>query len=318
LVEEQLDKVGIALVKSLSYSAELGVASEDVVFLRPYFDKVFRETDVVLVAVYTEDGTPLLINKKIPAEDSISTETIQRTIRSGNVVKTKSYTAGGEEFYDFYAPIFFGEIITLEGDQVKELGGFARVGLSLGSIINQVRRIIILGMSITCALCVLGIFLSFVIANRLVRPIKALEQGAQAITKGDFDYRIKVKTGDEIEDLANAFNKMAQAVGSSRKVLEETKSILEVKVQARTEELQELADALEDKVEMRTKQLSQRVNELERFYRLTVGRELKMIDLKKELKAIREGDIKPSKKIEKADINSEKSLADVEKQNKSS
>ena len=315
MVEEQLDKVGIALAKSLSYSAELGVAAEDVIFLKPYFDKVFKETDVILVAVYTEDGVPLLVNKKIPAEDSLSTETMQRIIRNGNVVKTRSYTTEGEEFYDFYAPIFFGEIITLEGDQAKELGGFARVGLSLSSIINQVRMIIILGLSITCVLCILGIFVSFIIAGRLVKPIKALEQGAQAFAKGDFDYRIKVNTGDEIEDLANAFNKMAKDVGVSRKVLEETKSILEVKVQARTEQLQEFADNLENKVERRTKELSQRVNELERFHKLTVGRELKMIDLKKELKAFREGINKPLRKAKKGDINSEKSLADVEKQN---
>jgi len=316
LVEQQLTQVGFSLVKSLSYSSEVGVESENVIFLKPYFDKVFKETEVVLLAVYTKDGEPLLINKKIPADDEIPAEVMQDMEIYGNVVKTRSYTEGGEEFYDFYVPIFSSE--GLEGDQVKELSGFARVGLSMRSITNQVKIILLLGLSITILLCILGIFISFLIANRLVKPIKALEQGTQAFAKGDFGYRIKIKTGDEIEDLADAFNRMAQALGSSRRALEETKEILEIKVGDRTEELQELADKLEDKVERRTGQLSRRVDELERFHRLTVGRELKMIELKKELRSLRNGINGSPKKTKKDDVNSEKSLADVEKQNQSS
>lgn len=47
----------------------------------------------------------------------------------------------------------------------------------------------------------------------------------------------------------------------------------------------ELQTSLEEKVRERTKELQERLNELERFHRLTVGRELKMIELKKELRA---------------------------------
>ncbi len=69
--------------------------------------------------------------------------------------------------------------------------------------------------------------------------------------------------------------------------LEEAKSVLEIKVQARTKELEELAQDLEEKVKQRTKELQKRIDELERFHRLTVGRELKMLDLKKEIRKLR-------------------------------
>jgi len=62
---------------------------------------------------------------------------------------------------------------------------------------------------------------------------------------------------------------------------------LEIRVAARTKELQELNKSLEEKVQERTRELQERLNELERFHRLTVGRELKMIELKKELEQLR-------------------------------
>ncbi len=46
----------------------------------------------------------------------------------------------------------------------------------------------------------------------------------------------------------------------------------------------ELQGSLEQKVQERTKELQQRVEELERFRKLTIGRELKMIELKKKLR----------------------------------
>lgn len=61
---------------------------------------------------------------------------------------------------------------------------------------------------------------------------------------------------------------------------------MEIKVKARTRELQELNKTLEKQVGDRTKELKKRLDELERFNKAVVGRELKMIELKKELKRL--------------------------------
>jgi len=49
-----------------------------------------------------------------------------------------------------------------------------------------------------------------------------------------------------------------------------------------------LQENLEKKVKERTKELQEKVEELEKFHKLTVGRELKMIELKKEIKKLKE------------------------------
>ncbi|MDD5750251.1 MAG: cache domain-containing protein [Candidatus Pacebacteria bacterium] len=131
---------------------------------------------------------------------------------------------------------------------------------------------------------VLLLGIGYLLGDRIVVPMKELIAATRKIALGELESKIDIKTGDEIEELARSFNKMADDLKESRADLEKSKNILEVKVAARTKELQELTKGLEYKVKERTKELQSRLDELERFHRLTIGRELKMIELKKELK----------------------------------
>ena len=73
---------------------------------------------------------------------------------------------------------------------------------------------------------------SFVLARALVRPIQALQEGAARIGAGELDQRIEVKSGDELEGLAEQFNQMGAALQASYAGLER-------KVEERTAELSE-------------------------------------------------------------------------------
>ena len=73
-----------------------------------------------------------------------------------------------------------------------------------------------------------GMFL----AGRMVVPIQALRVGAARIGSGDLGQRITIKSGDEVEALANQFNDMAGK-------LQESYADLEKKVEQRTAELSE-------------------------------------------------------------------------------
>jgi sigma-B regulation protein RsbU (phosphoserine phosphatase) len=52
------------------------------------------------------------------------------------------------------------------------------------------------------------IFLAIRLSNGLTAPILSLSNGARIISAGDLNHRLEVKTGDEIEMLADTFNKM--------------------------------------------------------------------------------------------------------------
>src|SRR6266852_3076406 len=68
------------------------------------------------------------------------------------------------------------------------------------------------------------------LARRMVGPIQALRAGAARIGGGDLSQRISIKTGDELEALADQFNDMAGR-------LQESYAGLEKKVEIRTREL---------------------------------------------------------------------------------
>jgi signal transduction histidine kinase len=71
---------------------------------------------------------------------------------------------------------------------------------------------------------------SFFVARRVVRPLETLRQRVEQIGRGDLNARLEIKTGDEIEILADEFNKMAAH-------LKEAYTGLEHKVAERTREL---------------------------------------------------------------------------------
>jgi PAS domain S-box-containing protein len=52
-------------------------------------------------------------------------------------------------------------------------------------------------------------------------------------------------------------------------------------------EIKALQESLEEKVRERTKELQEKIKELEKFHKLAVGRELKMIELKEEIKRLK-------------------------------
>ena len=78
---------------------------------------------------------------------------------------------------------------------------------------------------------VLPATLAMAFARKLSRPVRLLQEGSARIGNGDLEHRLNVSTGDELEDLANDLNRMAENLTQAR-------SNLEQKVADRTRELE--------------------------------------------------------------------------------
>ncbi len=78
----------------------------------------------------------------------------------------------------------------------------------------------------------LALLVGYLLARNLIKPIEAMRLGANRIGSGDLDHRISIKTGDELEELANSFNDMTGR-------LSESYAGLEKKIELRTAEVTE-------------------------------------------------------------------------------
>ncbi len=108
------------------------------------------------------------------------------------------------------------------------------------------------------AASVAGLFTWFLI-SRFLRPLDEVKIQAENITNGLYEESKVVKSGDELQEISRILDKMAQKTRESEKELNR-------------------------QVQQKTKELQEKLEELEKINKAMVGRELKMIELKKQIK----------------------------------
>jgi C4-dicarboxylate-specific signal transduction histidine kinase len=112
--------------------------------------------------------------------------------------------------------------------------------------------------------------ITYLLITITLRPLTILQKAAIKVKEGDLNQKVAIKTDDEIQSLGETFNEMIVSVRESRKKIEQ-------QVEERTRQLKKAID-----------ELQKNASSMERLNKLTVGRELKMMELKKDLKKIKE------------------------------
>jgi len=99
---------------------------------------------------------------------------------------------------------------------------------------NELAVLLIIIFSI---LLIITIVVAIIISKDITLPIEKLHKGAEEIIKGNLDYRVGIKTKDEIGQLSRAFDLMTSRLVESQKELEKNTEKLEEKVKERTAQL---------------------------------------------------------------------------------
>ena len=89
---------------------------------------------------------------------------------------------------------------------------------------QQKRRVRRTYMGLLLLLTVLVLFattsLAFFLSKLVTRPVAALAEATQEISRGRLDYRVEVPAADELGDLVQSFNRMAEDLEASRRQIE--------------------------------------------------------------------------------------------------
>jgi adenylate cyclase len=153
-----------------------------------------------------------------------------------------------------------GQAVLVAAKTVPDLNWHVIYEQPLSQAFLPIKDLLIRAVGLVGLGLLLAMIAGTVLTRRMLVPIRALHAGARRLADGDFGQHIEIKTHDELEELADQFNHMA-------------------------DEMQESYTKLEHKVAERTADLAQSVRELKALEE--VGRAVSSsLDLKAVLKTV--------------------------------
>jgi two-component system chemotaxis sensor kinase CheA len=160
------------------------------------------------------------------------------TLKQPGILVT-SKTFGGQTVFEFATTVrddkgeFLGSVRYAISDRTLQRALARARAMVRRALITAVAMLLLMSAGTT----LLGLLLARRAAARVTRPISELTKAAGALAGGQRDVRVAIDSGDEIEQLGNAFNHMATELQDYYARLEEMNRGLEDKVAERTREL---------------------------------------------------------------------------------
>ncbi len=108
---------------------------------------------------------------------------------------------GGINVFDIWAPVEEGYL------------GFVRVGIRQDYVQAKIKKtaIKVVG-TIIVAILLVWLILVYLISRKIIKPLMYLTNRADEISRGELEQPIQLKTGDEIEELGNALERLRESV----------------------------------------------------------------------------------------------------------
>ncbi len=132
-------------------------------------------------------------------------------------------------------------------------------------------------------LAVFVFFFGLATGQNLTSPLQKLLGKAKELSEGNLSTRVYLETKDELAELADTFNKIAEELETSHEQEVNSEKSVGIKVQAKTQELEETISALEQKVKNRTIELERLVEESNKLQTDVKEKEEETTQLRKEL-----------------------------------
>ena len=150
---------------------------------------------------------------------------------------------GGHRLLGMITPLY-NEAGCSEGCHVhaptKQVLGVLDITLSLARVDEEIasitRRTSAFAGVIILALALL---LTVFVRRGVLRPVRELVEGTRRVALGDLNYRIPLRSADEVGELAASFNRMTEALGKAQGELADLVGTLERRVEERTRELRD-------------------------------------------------------------------------------
>ena len=149
------------------------------------------------------------------------------TAKSAERKSAEGFSIGSETIYDFALPVYpldrrLSTIELLSSEYLQDppktsveqsdIIGIIQIGMTTAPMQQSLNQTVWYIGLLTVGIIVVGIFLTIVLANRIVTPLQRLAETSHKIAEGDLHVTVTADTQDEVGQLTTSINRMARAL----------------------------------------------------------------------------------------------------------
>ncbi|MEW6410109.1 MAG: ATP-binding protein [Nitrospirota bacterium] len=226
LISQQVKDHGVAIARSIAAMSITYLVTYNYVALQQNAEKAIKEKGISSVIIHDKEGRVAAYSRHGERQGEELTDTVSlNALRVTDVLIQRTfYTETSERIFDIAVPVY------IEGS--SERWGVVRVGISLEEMYKEIFRTRLTLIAFGIVAIMVGSLGAVILSKRITRPIHELAKGMVFFSQGNLQHRVELKTGDEIGELAENFNRMAEEILSNQEKMRHAERLAAVGIMA--------------------------------------------------------------------------------------
>jgi two-component system sensor histidine kinase AtoS len=217
LIRGEAEKRALSMATNLAATSDTALRTYNYIALEQYAEKAAREADLAYVIFLDKEGRVAAFSGQDERQGAALADPVSEAAQQATepLVQETTWDPPGAEgtqpILDVAVPVFFRES--------AEKWGTVRIGLSLAPMQAELRRTQAVLLAVGLVALLLALAGVQFLVRRVTRPVEALAAGARRLAGGDVGLQLDIRTGDELEALARAFNHMSAELAAKQAAL---------------------------------------------------------------------------------------------------
>ena len=213
LLHKQMNHFADTVVEQLADNSKELVMSDDILSLMVVISNLGAQDNILGAVIYADDGQILASSGVIPSDEiyrlyNRSKEDENKKDHFQLQWKTNLATGQLVSAISYISPIKFQNIIA----------GHALVTFSTSEIEQTILEMVQAIVTATIIMILVGVFASLHMGRRITKPLHSLMDASREISSGNYKYQIKERRNDELGNLTEALNRMADGLLEKKQV----------------------------------------------------------------------------------------------------
>ena len=243
---QDLTNTGLSTATMIAHNSEYAVYTENQDALRRVIDGLHALPDIAYVAVLGKERQ-VLLKETWDLQITIPTTRGDHLPAAGDMLFEEVVLKPGHPAYiDILVPVVSRPVSSADplfldsnaGSTSATVIGYLQLGLSQDRLRKNLQQFVLVTGLVVGVVLLMGLTVTLILTRNITKPVLALVEAADRIAEGRFDVDVEARTNDEVQRLADAFNRMTLQLRTSQKQIQDYQQSLEAKVSERTQQLE--------------------------------------------------------------------------------